>query len=154
MSQEDTQRAAAIPTVHDDRLLRTHLRSQAKRERDEEDAREKRKRDKKKENADFLESVRLLSPFLCTKTELSLQSRLQWAIEWSEHKALSNLPEEFSSIEKRNEIFTYLRSCSKTDAICMYFGVGETAFFKYLKQHRERQQSLQRVSNLEKHVML
>ena len=151
-SQADTQGASAKHS--DDRLHRTHLRSQAKRQREEQEAKEKRKQDKKRAEADLLDSVRLLSPFLCCEPAPTLQSRLQWAIEWSEHKRLSQLPTQLSSLEKRHEIFEHLRSSPKSNALCAYFGIGESAFFKYQKQYREQQQSRQRVANLDKHVKL
>jgi hypothetical protein len=151
MSQQDTQAAGGEEAS---RGYRTWSRSQAKRERLEEEARDKRKQDKKRADADLLESVKLLSPFLCCDPEQTMQSRLQWAIEWSEHKRLSQLPKELSTIEARSEIFQHLRSCTRTNALCAYFGIGETAFFKYQKQYREQQQSRQRVANLDKHVKL
>ena len=128
------------------RSQRNWSRAQAKRQREEAEAKERRKQDKKTEEDDFLESVRLLSPF--TSATLCSQDRLQWAIEWSEKKVLSKLPVAFTTIEKRNEIFTYLRSCTKTNAICAYFGVKTTSFFKYQKQYRDDKQSHARVSSL------
>jgi hypothetical protein len=132
----------------DERLHRSHLRSQAKFQRQEKEERERRKEAKKNADAELLDSVRLLSPFLCGDLELEVQSRLQWAIEWSEHKRLTNLPTALQTIDFRHEIFDHLRTCTKTNALCAYFGISETSYFKYLKQYREKQQSRQRVANL------
>ena len=134
------------------RSQRVWSRQQAKRVREEAELKEQRKQEKKTEEDDFLESVKLLSPF--TTTKLSAQDRLQWAIEWSESKVLSNLPEAFATMEKRNEIFTFLRSCTKTNALCAYFGVGTTSFFKYQAQYRRDKESRARVSSLQQQVRL
>ena len=136
-----------------DRSSRAHLRSSAKREREEKEAKTAQKLDRKKLNDDFIESVRLLSPFICCEPKPDMQSRIQWAIEWSELQTLCNLPSQLSTIEKRGEIFGFLRDSKlKSATLCAYFDIAETSYFKYLKLYRDQKQSHHRVAQLAKQV--
>jgi hypothetical protein len=133
-----------------ERLKRAHLRSQTKQK--EQDAQEKlaRKKAKVTEEEDHLKAVALTSPFLCQTPELSEHDRFKWAIEWTEHKTLSKLPAEFNAVEKRAEILEFLRSPTlKQNAMCAYFGLSVTTFYKYLKKYRESREAEERVRRLQ-----
>ena len=141
--------AAAQKDTEKERRERLHLRSQSKREAD--DARDKQERKQRKLDAehDLVASIGLTSPFLCRDPQPSLQSRYEWAIEWSERQTLSKLPKEFDTVEVRGEIISFLKSNTKVIVLCAYFGIAETSFYRYQKKCREQQESKLRVSKLQ-----
>ena len=132
---------------------RTHLRSKTKSREDHKRLKKERKQAKLKEDDDFLASVALTSPFLCHNPELSEQERMKWALQWTEHKTLSKLPAEFDNVDKRGEIFGFLRTPNlKQNAVCAYFGLGATSFYKYLKKYRQSREAQERVEKLQQPV--
>jgi hypothetical protein len=145
-SQADSE-ADPDPT----RNTRAYLRSQSKREEEDKQERDRRKKQKAREDADMIASIELTSPF-CTSGSLPLESRVKWAVEWTEHHTLSKLPKEFEQIDKRKEIFAFLQSSKKNSELCAFFGLVPSYFYKYLAQHRNALQSRQRVARISERV--
>ena len=144
--------AAAEANAEKDRSERARLRSAAKREAEDAKDKAERKKLKQETERDLVASVALTSPFLCRDglPVLSLQSRYEWAIEWSERKTLSNLPKELEAANIKSEIIGFLTSNKKVIVLCAYFGLSETSFYRYLQKFREEQESKKRVDNLNK----
>jgi hypothetical protein len=136
-----------------ERLKRVHLRSQTKQREQEALEKQAKKKAKLEGEEDFLKSVTLTSPFVRQTPELSEQERTKWAIEWTEFKTLSKLPDDLNTIDKRAEIFQFLRSPAlKQNAVIAYFGLGATSFYKYLKKFRESREGKERVQKLQQPV--
>ncbi len=139
-----------------DRNKRTWLRSQSKQQEEDMQERNRRKKQKAQEDLDMIASIELTSPF-CTGGSLSveplsLESRVKWAVEWTEHHTLSKLPKEFEHIDKRKEILAFLQSSKKNSELCAYFGLVPSYFYKYLTQYRNTLQSKQRVARISERV--
>ena len=143
---------AAAETNAEERGERVRLRSQAKREAETAKDRADRKKQKQAAEHDLVASIALTSPFLCRDglPVLPLQSRYEWAIEWSERKTLSNLPKELAAVDVKGEIISFLTSNKKVVVLCAYFGLSETSYFRYLQKFREEQESKKRVDQLNK----
>jgi hypothetical protein len=132
-----------------DRRKRLHLRSQTKAKEEHERYKQTLKKVKVEQDADFLKSVEMMSPFVCHVPELSEQQRIKWAIEWTEHKTLSQLSTTFEDADQRAEIFEFLGGPMKQNALCTYFGIKQSTFFKYLAKYRGTKEAEERVAKLQ-----
>ena len=126
---------------------RAFTRSKAKREEEDKQERERRKQKRKTEAEDLAESIKLMSPFLCLEPQPSLESRVQWALEWTELGALNNLPPSFNE-ETRKEVTTFLNKYKTKEQLFAYFGLVSSYFYKYQSQVRKAKESKDRVAKL------
>jgi hypothetical protein len=129
------------------RATRLFLRSKTKREEEDKEERERRKNKKKTDAEDLAEAVKLMSPFLCLEPQPSLESRVQWALEWTELGVLKNLPPSFNA-ETRKEVTAFLNNYKTKAELFAYFGLVSSYFYKYQAQVREAKESKDRVAKL------
>jgi hypothetical protein len=130
-----------------DRNSRAFMRSKTRREDEDKAERDKRKKKKRQDDVDSAEAAKLMSPFLCLEPQPSLESRVQWALEWTELGALKNLPASFTQ-ETRDEIMDFLNKYKKNNELFAYFGLVPSYFYKYQSQYRNAKESKDRVAKL------
>jgi hypothetical protein len=130
-----------------DRRKRSWLRSQTMQQQIDRQEREDRKTKRKTAAADLADSIKIMSPFLCLDPQPSKESRVQWALEWTELGALKKLPPSFDAATL-DEVTTFLNNYKTNDELFAYFGLIASHFYKYQAQVRKAKESKNRVAKL------